>query len=75
MVRTTIDRIRAVLKKQGVTPSGLATMAKLHPNTLYRATDEKWNPTAATMLAIEPFLEELEKLPDRPETEAEAQAA
>jgi lambda repressor-like predicted transcriptional regulator len=74
MVRNTIERIRAVLKKQGVTPAGLAKRAELHPNTLYGADKEGWNPTATTLIAVEPFLDELERLPDRAEP-TEAQAA
>lgn len=75
MVRNTIERIRAVLKKQGVTPAGLAKRAELHPNTLYGADKEGWNPTAATLIAVEPFLDELERLPDRIADAQESAAA
>lgn len=76
MVKGTIERIRAVLRtKQGVTPAGLAGKAGLHPNTLYGADKDDWNPTAKTLLLIEPLLPELEALPDRPIVDEHARAA
>lgn len=53
MVSSTIDRIRAYLKLPGVTKKGLAEQAGLHPNTLHGVEHQSWNPTAATLLALE----------------------
>lgn len=66
MVTDIIHRIRLVLAKPGVTPAGLARKAGLHANTLYGAEKASWNPTASTLMAIEPHLAELEALPDAP---------
>ncbi len=56
MVNDTIDHIRATLKMPGFTKTGLAKLAGLHPNTLLGADDDSWNPTAATLKAVEPHL-------------------
>lgn len=60
MVTDLIDRIRAALKKEGVTPGGLARKAGLHRNTLYGVDREDWNPTAAVLKALEPQIEAIE---------------
>lgn len=60
MVKSTIERIRAHLKLPGVTKKGLAEQAGLHPNTLQGIEDANWNPSAATLIALEaqlPFAE------------------
>ncbi len=55
MVHETIQRVRLALS-QGEKPSALARKAELHPNTLYGADREDWNPTANTLKALEPHL-------------------
>lgn len=56
MVENTIERIRAHLKVRGVTKKALAEKAGLHPNTLQGVDDPSWNPSAATLIAIERHL-------------------
>lgn len=56
MVTDMLHRIRSYLSVPGVTKAGLATKAGLHPNTLRDADHEGWNPTAATLKAIEPHI-------------------
>lgn len=51
-----LHRIRAHLASPGITKAGLAKSAGLHPNTLRDADREDWNPTTATLRAIEPLL-------------------
>jgi transcriptional regulator with XRE-family HTH domain len=53
MVTSTIERIRAHLQVHGVTKKGLAEKAGLHPNTLQGIEDPSWNPSAATLIALE----------------------
>lgn len=53
MVSGTIERIRAHLRLPGVTKKGLAERAGLHPNTLQGVESDGWNPTAATLIALE----------------------
>lgn len=53
MVTGTIERIRAHLKQPGVTKKGLAEKAGLHPNTLQGIEEASWNPSAATLIALE----------------------
>jgi hypothetical protein len=53
MVISTIERIRAHLKLPGVTKKGFAEQAGLHPNTLQGIDETGWNPSAATMIALE----------------------
>jgi 3,4-dihydroxy 2-butanone 4-phosphate synthase/GTP cyclohydrolase II len=60
MVNDTINHIRATLKRPGYTKTGLAKLAGLHPNTLLGVDDDNWNPTAATLKAVEPHLPPLE---------------
>jgi ribosome-binding protein aMBF1 (putative translation factor) len=50
---TVMERIRQHLKSPGVTKKGLAGDAKIHPNTLQGVDDHGWNPTDATLIAIE----------------------
>ncbi len=56
MVRNTINRIRDHLKVPGVTKKALAEKAGLHPNTLQGIESENWNPSAATLIALERHL-------------------
>lgn len=53
MVRNTIQRIRSHLREPGVTKKGLAEKAGLHPNTLQGVDGDRWNPSAATLIALE----------------------
>lgn len=61
MVTDFIERVRAALKRDGVTAAGLAKRAGLHRNTLYGAESLDWNPTAAVLTAIEPHIEAIER--------------
>lgn len=76
MVTDFIERVRAALKKDGVTAAGLAKRAGLHRNTLYGADSLGWNPTAAVLTALEPHIEAIERGDwneppiDEPESEA-----
>lgn len=56
MVHDTIAAVRAELAKPGVTKTGLAKRANLHPNTLRDADSEEWAPNARTLLALEAVL-------------------
>lgn len=60
MVHEAIQRVRLALS-QGEKAASLARKAGLHPNTLYGAESESWNPTANTLKALEPHLPELPK--------------
>jgi hypothetical protein len=60
MVSDFIERVRAVLRRDGVTPGGLARKAGLHKNTLYGADRDGWNPTLAVLRALEPVVAEIE---------------
>lgn len=53
MVNDSIERIRAHLRNPGVTKKGLAEAAGLHPNTLQGIEEPSWNPSAATLIALE----------------------
>jgi lambda repressor-like predicted transcriptional regulator len=77
MVTDFIERIRSALRKDGVTPAGLAKKAGLHRNTLYGADREDWNPTAAILTALEPHIEAIERgdWNEPPSEEPEAAAA
>jgi 3,4-dihydroxy 2-butanone 4-phosphate synthase/GTP cyclohydrolase II len=56
MVNDAIQRVRHALAQPGVTAAGLARKAGLHPNTLYGADKDGWNPNARTLIALEPHL-------------------
>ena len=56
MVTDLIERVRAALRQKGVTAVALAGKAGLHRNTLYGVEREDWNPTAATLMALEPHI-------------------
>lgn len=72
MVTDLIERIRAALRQKGVTATALANKAGLHRNTLYGIERDDWNPTAATLKALEPHLATIEAGEWRP-TEDEAE--
>jgi lambda repressor-like predicted transcriptional regulator len=61
MVTDFIERVRAALHKDGVTPAGLATKAGLHRNTLYGADRDGWNPTAHVLTSLEPHIAAIER--------------
>jgi DNA-binding XRE family transcriptional regulator len=61
MVTDLIERIQAALRRDDVTPGGLARKAGLHRNTLYGAEGEKWNPTATVLKALEPHVIAIER--------------
>lgn len=78
MVTDFIERVRAALKREGVTPAGLARTAGLHRNTLYRADSEKWNPTAEVLTKLEPqilLIEAGQWKADLPDNDEPARAA
>jgi len=56
MVTDMLQRVRSYLAQPGKTKAGLAVDAGLHPNTLRDADKEGWNPTAETLLKLEPIL-------------------
>lgn len=56
MVTDLIERIRAALRKKGVTAVALAHKAGLHRNTLSGVDRDDWNPTATTLKALEPHI-------------------
>jgi transcriptional regulator with XRE-family HTH domain len=77
MVTDFLERVRAALKKDGVTPAGLARKAGLHRNTLYGWDKEGWNPTAHVLTALEPHIGAIERgeWNEPPADEAEPVAA
>lgn len=76
MVTNFIERVRAALQREGVTPAGLAVKAGLHRNTLYGADKPDWNPTAAVLTALEPHIESIERGEwNEPPTDEPAQVA
>jgi hypothetical protein len=60
---TLLQRLRSHLASPGVSKSGLAKAAGLHPNSLRDADREDWNPTLATLRALELHLPGLPALP------------
>lgn len=62
MVSSTIERVRAYLQRPGVTKKALAEQAGLHPNTLQGIENKSWNPTAATLIALEAQLPPAEQV-------------
>lgn len=75
MVTDLIERIRASLRKKGVTAVALAQAAGLHRNTLSGLDREDWNPTAATLKALEPHIIAIEADEWEPPEPAERAAA
>jgi 3,4-dihydroxy 2-butanone 4-phosphate synthase/GTP cyclohydrolase II len=56
MAHQLLDRIRDHLAETGLSRSGLAKAAGLHPNSLRTLGEEGWNPTAETLGKLEAFL-------------------
>ena len=75
MVTDLIERIRAALRQKGVTAVALAHKAGLHRNTLSGLDREDWNPTAATLKALEPHIAAIEAGVWSPDIIDEARAA
>jgi 3,4-dihydroxy 2-butanone 4-phosphate synthase/GTP cyclohydrolase II len=51
-----IDKVLDLVTTGGMSRSGLARAAGLHPNSLRKLGDSDWNPTADTLLKLEKFL-------------------
>ena len=51
-----IERIRSAVVERGVSRSGLARAAGLHPNSLRSLDEDDWNPTAETLKKLERYL-------------------
>jgi 3,4-dihydroxy 2-butanone 4-phosphate synthase/GTP cyclohydrolase II len=51
-----IDRIRSAVAERGISRSGLARAAGLHPNSLRSLDEADWNPTAETLKKLERYL-------------------
>jgi hypothetical protein len=77
MITDILERVRAALKKDGVTAAGLSRRAGLHRNTLYGADAPNWNPTADVLKRLEPHIEAIERgdWQELPAEEPEADAA
>jgi len=58
MVHDIINRVRETLQQPGMSKARLATIAGLHRNTLRGVEAPDWNPTAATLSALEPHVTE-----------------
>jgi len=51
-----VTRIRKAVAERGISRSGLARAAGLHPNSLRSLRDRDWNPTADTLKKLERYL-------------------
>lgn len=56
MAQQSLDRIRARMEQAGLSKSGLAKAAGLHPNSLRAMDSAGWNPTADTLSRLEAWL-------------------
>ncbi|MBO9580308.1 MAG: hypothetical protein J7498_05405 [Sphingobium sp.] len=56
MVHEIIKRVRETLAQPGMSKHKLAIVAGLHRNTLRDVDDPDWNPSAATLAALEPHI-------------------
>lgn len=56
MVNDTIHRLRAALNMSGFTKKALAKQCSLHANTLLGCEGDAWNPTLATLRALDAWL-------------------
>ena len=56
MISDAIERVRRHLEKPGVTKTGLALAAGLSPNALRDVDHPDWNPSAKTLMALEPHI-------------------
>jgi 3,4-dihydroxy 2-butanone 4-phosphate synthase/GTP cyclohydrolase II len=52
----TLERIRNAVAERGISRSGLARAAGLHPNSLRSLDDDDWNPTAETLKKLDRYL-------------------
>ena len=53
MAQQLLDRIRDHMESAGLSKSGVARAAGLHPNSLRSMDSESWNPTADTLSRLE----------------------
>lgn len=53
MITDSIERIRAYIRRPDVRKKAFAEKAGLHFNTLQGVESDSWNPTAATIRALE----------------------
>ena len=51
-----LERIRNAVAERGISRSGLARAAGLHPNSLRSLDEDDWNPTAETLKKLERYL-------------------
>ena len=58
-----IERIRKIVSQGGISKSGLARAAGLHPNSLRDVALPGWNPTADTLAKLEHVLDENDDSP------------
>ena len=56
MAQQLLDRIRDHMESAGLSKSGVARAAGLHPNSLRSMDSESWNPTADTLSRLESWL-------------------
>ena len=56
MAQQLLDRIRDHMESAGLSKSGVARAAGLHPNSLRSMDSESWNPTADTLSRLEAWL-------------------
>lgn len=62
MVNDTIHRLRAALNMSGFTKKALAKQCSLHANTLLGCEGDAWNPTLATLRALDAALPTWEQI-------------
>ena len=53
MPNTIIEKVRRLVTEGGMSRSGLARAAGLHPNSLRECTEPEWNPTSDTLAKLE----------------------
>ena len=58
-----IERIRKIVSQGGISKSGLARAAGLHPNSLRDVSLPGWNPTADTLTKLEHVLDDNDDTP------------
>jgi len=57
-----IERIRNAVSERGISRSGLARAAGLHPNSLRSLDEEDWNPTAETLKKLGDFASKIQPI-------------
>lgn len=61
MIDKYLERVRAAIRDNGVSPGALAKRAGLHRNTLYGFDRPTWNPTAQVLQKLEPHIVAIER--------------